>query len=84
MQVLTQESHMNRALCLPALLLTAGCALHPGGPLGPAGKPVTQINGMSTAVAYDKARRACPNGYSIVEEPREKGFIDYEMSVECK
>jgi hypothetical protein len=39
---------------------------------------------MSTAVAYDKANKACPNGYAIVEEPQQKAFIDYEMTVECK
>jgi hypothetical protein len=39
---------------------------------------------MSTAVTYDKAKKACPNGYAIVEEPQEKAFIDYEMTVECK
>jgi hypothetical protein len=34
-------------------------------------------------VTYDKAKKACPNGYSIVEEPRQAAFIDYEMTVEC-
>jgi hypothetical protein len=52
--------------------------------LGPDGKPVTFIDGMSASVTYDKAKKACPNGYAIVEEPREKAFIDYEMTVECK
>jgi hypothetical protein len=62
----------------------SGCALGPKPTLGPDGKPVTFIDGMSAAVAYDKASKACPNGYAIVEEPEQKAFIDYEMSVECK
>jgi hypothetical protein len=78
------ESQMNHVLMLTALLLMSGCALTPKPTLGPDGKPVTFIEGMSAAVTYDKARKACPNGYSIVEEPQEKAFIDYEMKVECK
>jgi hypothetical protein len=39
---------------------------------------------MSTAVAYDKATKACPRGYSILAEPHQMSFIDYEMTVECK
>ncbi|HSY07501.1 MAG TPA: hypothetical protein VK820_03055 [Steroidobacteraceae bacterium] len=75
---------MNQMLMLTALLLMSACALGPKSTLGPDGKPVTFIDGMSAAVTYDKARKACPNGYAIVEEPQEKAFIDYEMKVECK
>jgi hypothetical protein len=75
---------MNHVLLVTAFLLMSGCALTPGASRGPDGKPVTYIEGMSTSVAYDKANKACPNGYAIVEEPRETAFIDYEMTVECK
>ena len=75
---------MNHVTMLTALLLMSGCALTPAATLGPDGKPVTFIDGMSAAVIYDKAKKACPNGYSIVQEPQEKAFIDYEMTVECK
>jgi hypothetical protein len=78
------ESQMNQVLIFTVLLLMSGCVLAPKPTLGPDGKPVTFIDGMSTAVAYDKARKACPNGYAIVEEPQQKAFIDYEMMVECK
>jgi hypothetical protein len=78
------ESQMNHVSVLMAILLMSGCALKPAASLGPDGKPVTFIDGMSAAVTYDKAKKACPNGYAIVEEPREKAFIDYEMTVECK
>jgi hypothetical protein len=78
------ESQMNHALMLTAFLLMSGCALKPAATLGPDGKAVTFIDGMSASVDYDKAKKACPNGYSIVEEPRETAFIDYEMTVECK
>jgi uncharacterized protein YceK len=78
------ESQMNQVLILTVLLLMSGCAIGPKPTLGPDGKPVTFIDGMSAAVTYDKAKKACPNGYAIVEEPREKAFIDYEMTVECK
>jgi hypothetical protein len=77
------EGEMNHALKFTALLLVSGCALTPKATLGPDGRPVTFIDGMSAAVTYDKARKACPNGYAIVEEPQEKAFIDYEMTVEC-
>jgi hypothetical protein len=79
-----KENQMNHVLMLTALLLMSGCALNSGATLGPDGKRVTFIEGMSTSVAYDKANKACPNGYAIVEEPRETAFIDYEMTVECK
>jgi hypothetical protein len=75
---------MNHVLLVTAFLLMSGCALTPGASRGPDGRPVTYIEGMSTSVAYDKANKACPNGYAIVEEPRETAFIDYEMTVECK
>ena len=75
---------MNRVLVLTFMVLASGCALGPKPTLGPDGKPVTFIDGMSAAVTYDKAGKACPNGYAIVEEPQEKAFIDYEMKVECK
>jgi hypothetical protein len=75
---------MNHVLLVTAFLLMSGCALTPGASRGPDGKPVTYIEGMSTSVAYDKANKACPNGYAMVEEPRETAFIDYEMTVECK
>ena len=75
---------MNHVMLLTALLLTGGCALAPKPTLGPDGGPVMQIDGMSTAVTYDKATKACPRGYSILAEPREMSFIDYEMTVECK
>ena len=75
---------MNQVLVLTAFLLMYGCTAGPAAKLGPDGKPVTFIDGMSAAVTYDKAKKACPNGYAIVEEPQEKGFIDYEMTVECK
>ena len=75
---------MNHVLLVTAFLLMSGCALTPDASRGPDGKPVTYIEGMSTSVAYDKANKACPNGYAIVEEPRETAFIDYEMTVECK
>ena len=65
---------MDRVLVLALAVLVSGCALGPKPTLGPDGKPVTFIDGMS----------ACPNGYAIVEEPEQKAFIDYEMSVECK
>ncbi|HEY4772779.1 MAG TPA: hypothetical protein VIH50_07080, partial [Steroidobacteraceae bacterium] len=75
---------MDRVLVLALAMLVTGCALGPKPSLGPDGRPVTFIDGMSAAVAYDKASKACPNGYAIVEEPEQKAFIDYEMSVECK
>jgi hypothetical protein len=78
------ESQMNQVLILTVLLLMSGCAIGPKPTLGPDGKPITFIDGMSASVTYDKAKKACPNGYAIVEEPREKAFIDYEMTVECK
>jgi hypothetical protein len=77
------EAQMNKVPVLAAILLMSGCALTPKAPLGPDGRPVTFIDGMSAAVTYDKANKACPNGYAIVEEPQEKAFIDYEMKVEC-
>lgn len=77
------ENQMNHALMFTAFLLMSGCALTPAATLGPDGRPVTFIDGMSAAVTYDKAKKACPNGYSIVEEPRQAAFIDYEMTVEC-
>ena len=67
---------MNHTLTFTALLLMSGCALTPKPTLGPDGRPVTFIDGMSTAVAYDKANKACPNGYAIVEEPQQKAFIE--------
>jgi hypothetical protein len=78
------EDQMNYVSVLAAFLLMSGCALTPKPTLGPDGRPVTFIDGMSAAVTYDKAQKACPNGYAIVEEPQEKAFIDYEMTVECK
>jgi hypothetical protein len=75
---------MNQLLMLMTLVLMSGCALTPKAPVGPDGGPVTTIDGMSAAVTYDKATKACPRGYSIVSEPREMSFINYEMSVECK
>jgi hypothetical protein len=78
------EGQMNYVSVCAAFLLMSGCALTPKPTLGPDGRPVTFIDGMSAAVTYDKAQKACPNGYAIVEEPQEKAFIDYEMTVECK
>jgi len=75
---------MNQVLMLTALSLMFGCALTPKPTLGPDGGPVLFIDGMSAAVTYDKATKACPKGYSILAEPREMSFIDYEMTVECK
>ena len=75
---------MNYVSVLAAFLLMSGCALSPKPALGPDGRPVTFIDGMSAAVTYDKAQKACPNGYAFVEVPQEKAFIDYEMTVECK
>jgi hypothetical protein len=75
---------MRRVWVIASAALVCGCATSPKPDLGPDGKPVTFIDGMSAAVAYDKASKACPNGYAIVEEPEQKAFIDYEMSVECK
>jgi len=75
---------MNHVSVLAAFLLMSGCALTPKATLGPDGRPVTFIDGMSAPVTYDKAKKACPNGYAIVEEPQEKAFIDFEMTVECK
>jgi hypothetical protein len=75
---------MSQVLILIALLLISGCVLAPKPTLGPEGKPVRFIDGMSASVTYDKARKACPNGYAIVEEPQRKAFIDYEMTVECR
>jgi len=69
---------------LTVLLLMPGCALGPKPTLGPDGGPVKFIDGMSAAVTYDKATKACPRGYSILAEPHEMSFIDYEMTVECK
>jgi hypothetical protein len=77
------ESQMNQVLMFTTFVLMSGCALSPKANLGPDGRPVTFIDGMSAAVTYDKAKKACPNGYAIVEEPQEKAFIDYEMTVEC-
>jgi hypothetical protein len=75
---------MNQLLMLTAVVSMSGCALSPKPALGPDGGPVMFIDGMSTAVTYDKATKACPKGYSILAEPRETSFIDYEMTVECK
>ena len=75
---------MNRVWVLALAALASGCALGPKSHLGLDGKPVMFIDGMTAAVAYDKAGKACPKGYAIVEEPEQKAFIDYEMSVECK
>jgi hypothetical protein len=75
---------MTHMMLLTALLLLSGCALSPRPALGPDGGPVMLIDGMSTAVAYDKATKACPRGYSILAEPHEMSFINYEMTVECK
>jgi hypothetical protein len=75
---------MTHVMTLAALLLLSGCALTPKPPVGPDGGPVVLIDGMSTAVTYDKATKACPRGYSILAEPHENSFIDYEMTVECK
>jgi hypothetical protein len=83
MQGLT-ESQMNQLLMLTALVSMCGCALGPKPSIGPDGGPVKFIDGMSAAVTYDKATKACPKGYSIVDEPRQTSFIDYEMTVECK
>jgi len=75
---------MNQLLMLTAVVSMCGCALSPKPAVGPDGGPVMFIDGMSTAVTYDKATKACPKGYSILAEPREMSFIDYEMTVECK
>ena len=75
---------MTHVMPLAALVLMSGCALSPKPALGPDGGPVMHIDGMSTAVTYDKATKACPRGYSILAEPHETSFIDYEMTVECK
>ena len=75
---------MNPIVIFSALVLMSACALLPRATLAPDGKPVIFIDGMSAAVIYDKATKACHNGYSIVQEPVEKAFIDYEMTVECK
>ena len=75
---------MSQVSIFTVLLLVSGCALLPKPTLGPDGRPVKFIDGMSAAVTYDKARKACPNGYAIVEEPQQKAFIDYEMTVECR
>ena len=37
--------------------MTSGCALTPKPTLGPDGKPVTFIDGMSASVTYDKAKK---------------------------
>jgi hypothetical protein len=79
-----RESQMNHVTMFTALLLMSGCALTPKATVGPDGGPVKFIDGMSTAVTYDKATKACPKGYSILAEPHETSFIDYEMTVECK
>jgi hypothetical protein len=79
-----RESQMNLVTMLTALLLISGCALTPKQTVGPDGGHVVFIDGMSTAVTYDKATKACPKGYSILAEPHERSFIDYEMTVECK
>jgi hypothetical protein len=75
---------MTHVMMLTALVLMSGCALSPKPALGPDGGPVMHLDGMSTAVTYDKATKACPRGYSILAEPHETSFIDYEMTVECK
>jgi hypothetical protein len=75
---------MNQLLMLTVLVSMCGCALSPKPSIGPDGGPVMFIDGMSTAVTYDKATKACPKGYSILAEPRQMSFIDYEMTVECK
>jgi hypothetical protein len=75
---------MSHVTVFIAILLIAGCALSPKPAIGPEGGRVMFIDGMSAAVTYDKATKICPRGYSILAEPHETAFIDYEMTVECK
>jgi hypothetical protein len=75
---------MSHVTLFIAILLISGCVLSPKPAIGPDGGPVMFIDGMSSAVTYDKATKACPRGYSILAEPHETSFIDYEMTVECK
>jgi hypothetical protein len=71
------------ATVLPLSVLT-GCAISSGHALGPNGRPVHWIDGMSASVAYEKANRLCPHGYNILGNPEQKSIIDYVMTVECK
>jgi hypothetical protein len=69
------------ALVLPGCL--SACAITSSSQSGPHGRPVHYIDGMTAAVAYDKAGALCPAGYDILGNPGQTSVVDYEMTVEC-
>lgn len=71
---------------LPAFapLLIAGCAITSGHELGPNGRPIHFIDGMSARTAYQKANELCPHGYALIGMPLQTSLIDHVMTVECK
>ena len=74
-----------RALAATLLAAAAtGCAITSGHHMGPNGRPVHMIDGMSARVAFEKANELCPSGYSILGMPMQTSLIDYVMTIECK
>ena len=70
------------AFMISAFGLSA-CAITSSSNTGPHGRPVHYIDGMSAAIAFNKAGALCANGYDILGEPKQTSAFDYEMTVEC-
>lgn len=69
---------------LVTVLVLPACAITSGHEIGPNGRPVYFIDGMSAGVTFDRARQLCPKGYTILGTPRQTTLIDYVMTIECK
>jgi hypothetical protein len=67
-----------------AAIAMSGCAITSSYSRGPNGGSVHMIDGMSAGVAYSKADRLCPNGYTILSNQGQTSVMDYIMTVECK
>ncbi len=75
---------MRPTFVLLAAAVLGGCAMTSGYAKGPHGNLVYHIDGMSAGVAYKKADEKCPNGYDLLNEPRQTSPVDYVMTIECK
>lgn len=71
-----------KATILAAAVLIPGCATMSTVKVGPNGKPIHHIEGLTVGAAYERAAKQCPNGYNIVHKHQQGGFM--YLDIECK